>query len=137
MEISCKFLWVEWSKNDPNSNEVLGAKDQFAKYTAQDWANMSAEAIEMTDYLKELVIDKVDINDKRAEKGFDLFVEHFFKWFYPLTRKYALRLSTVIKFDNKYTLFFDQFTPGLADYMNKLLQKYSYKIDDGVYAKEY
>lgn len=134
MDISCKFLWVEWSKNDPNSQEVIDAKAQISKYTKEDWDNMSIEAVEMVDYLKELVINKIEIDEPEAEKGFDLFVEHFFRWFFPITTKYTLRLSTVIKFDHKYTLFFDQFVPGLADYMNKLLQKYAHKVDTGFYA---
>jgi hypothetical protein len=134
MEISCNFLWVEWSKNDPNSNEVIAAKQKISQYTKQDWQYMSTEAVEMVDYLKQLVVNKTDIDQPEAEKGFDLFVEHFFKWFFPISTKYTLRLSTVIKFDPQYTLFFDQFHQGLADYMNKLLQKYAYKVDAGYYA---
>ena len=135
MEISCNFLWVEWSTNDPNSAEVIAAKERISKYTKNDWSDMSIEATEMVNYLGNLVNNNVSINDLKAEKGFDLFVEHFFKWFFPISTKYTLRLSTVIKFDPDYTKFFDQFNPGLANYMNKLLQKYAHKVDTGFYAK--
>lgn len=137
MEISCNYLWVEWSKNDPNSAEVLAAKEKLSKYTKDDWTHMSTEATDMVDYLKNLVKSSIDLDSKEAEYGFDLFVIHFFKWFFPISKQYVLRLSTVVKFDPNYAAFFNQFTPGLDLYMNKLLQKYAYKLEAIDYAKKY
>lgn len=126
-----------WSKNDPESYLVLAAKERMKDYTKQDWVTMSVEAKELVDELGYLCTNNIDLNDKIAEDAFDMFVIHFYKWFFPIDKKYVLYASTTFKWDPQYVKFFNQWYPDLNLYASKLLEKYAYKMDIVDYAKEY
>jgi hypothetical protein len=126
--ITCNELWREWMLSDPNNHLVVAAKQKISTYSKDDWTTMSAEATYLTEKLGELVKYDIPIESKLAESGFDDLVEHFHKWFFPITKLYIFRLSRLCKTDYKYAQFFNNFYPGLADYLYRLVPIYVYKV---------
>ena len=113
---------------DADNSLVVAAKQKISTYSKDDWTTMSAEATSFTEKLGELVEYDISVESKLAESGFDDLVEHFNKWFFPITRSYIFKLSLLCKIDYRYAQFFNNFYPGLADYLYKLLPFYLHKV---------
>ncbi len=114
--------------SDPNNHLVIAAKQKISTYSKEDWKSMSEEATSLTNRLGELVMYNIPIKSKLAESGFEDLVEHFHKWFFPITKEYILRLSCLCKTDYSYAQFFNNFYPGLADYLYRLVPFYLHKL---------
>jgi hypothetical protein len=112
----------------PNDPMVLAAKEKIAKYSKSDWEKMSEDATHMTKMLGELVLYEIPVESKIAEFGFDALVDHFEKWFFTIDKDYLLKLAHASKYYENYSKFFNQFYPGLADYIHKLIPLYVKKF---------
>jgi hypothetical protein len=132
MEISCSSLWNLWrtnSSNDFSTELVEEAKNRIAKFSKEDWSEMTKEAIEITNNLSYLVKNNISVDSKLAEKAFDDLIGHVDKWFFKTTYSYIATIS--IKTRDTSTpvhRFFDQFEPGLGMYVSKLLITHSRKV---------
>jgi hypothetical protein len=89
---------------------------------------MSKEATFLTKMLGELVMYSVPVESKLAEQAFDTLIEHFNKWFFPITKLYILGLSLHCVNDKRYSQFLDNFYPGLSVYISKLIPAHLNKI---------
>lgn len=128
--VTCSLLWKEWSYNFPDDPLVLMAKESMKKYTRQDWLDMVKEAYELNAYLGELVENKVPLDDPKAEHGFDLFTEHYIKWFFPIDEQYIYRLAKETQLNKKYAIFFENQAKGLGRYLPRLIVHYAPKLKD-------
>lgn len=126
--VTCRLLWKQWQKNMPNSPMLHSAKEKIASYTKGDWEIMVKEAYELNSYLANLIHTKADLSSKEAEVGFDMFTEHYIKWFFPIDEEYVLKLVSATQLDKKYALFFEHQAAGLGRYLPKLLNQYAYKL---------
>jgi hypothetical protein len=131
-DVTCSMLWKEWSSGFPDDRLVLIAKERISKYTREDWDEMIKEAHELNSYLAECINNKVPVEDPKAEHGWDLFVDHFVKWFFPVNEEYLIRLRLQTQVNKKYALFFEKQAPGLNSYLLKLSKAYAYKRKDGL-----
>ncbi len=104
------------------------AKEKISSYTKGDWEVMVKEAYELNAYLANLIHNKSDLSSKEAEIGFDMFTEHYIKWFFPIDEEYVLKLVAATQLDKKYALFFEHQASGLGMYLPKLLKQYAYKL---------
>ena len=107
---------------------LLSAKEKIASYKKDDWSTMVKEAYELNAYLASLIHNKSDLSSKEAEIGFDMFTEHYIKWFFPIDEEYVLKLVSATQLDKKYALFFENQAAGLGMYLPKLLNQYAYKL---------
>jgi hypothetical protein len=126
--VTCRLLWKQWQKNMPNSPMLHSAKEKIASYTKGDWETMVKEAYELNAYLANLIHTKSEISSSEAEVGFDMFTDHYIKWFFPIDEEYVLKLVSATQLDKKYALFFEHQASGLGIYLPKLLKQYAYKL---------
>jgi hypothetical protein len=126
--VTCRLLWKQWQKNMPDSPMLITAKERIASYGKGDWEEMVKEAYELNAYLAGLINSKADLSSKEAEIGFDMFTDHYIKWFFPIDEEYVLKLVQVTQLDKKYALFFENQAAGLGRYLPKLLSQYAYKL---------
>lgn len=126
--VTCRLLWKQWQKNMPDSPMLLTAKERIASYKKDDWETMVKEAYELNAYLANLMNTKAELDSKESEIGFDMFADHYIKWFFPIDEEYILRLVRATQLDKKYALFFENQARGLGIYLPKLLKHYAYKL---------
>jgi hypothetical protein len=129
-DVTCSMLWKEWAATSPDDRLVLIAKERISKYTRKDWDAMIKDAHELNAYLAECINNKVPVEDPKAELAFDMFVDHFVKWFFPVSEEYLIKLRMQTQLDKKYALFFEKQAPGLNSYLLKLSRAYSHKRKD-------
>jgi hypothetical protein len=127
-DVTCALLWKEWSTNFPEDRLVLLAKERIKEYTRSDWDMMVKEAHELNAYLAKLIVEKIPVQDPKAEHGFDLFAEHYIKWFFPIDEEYIHKLALETSINKKYALFFEKQAPGLGMYLPRLIVHYAYKL---------
>ena len=128
--VTCSLLWKEWSTSFPDDPLVLMAKESMSKYSRQDWLDMVEEAYSLNKYLSTLIEENIPIEDPRAEKGFDLFAEHYIKWFFPIDDKYIYKLAQETQLNKKYAIFFENQANGLGRYLPRLIVYYAPKLKD-------
>jgi len=126
--VTCRLLWKQWQQNMPNSPMLLSAKERISSYKKEDWDMMVKEAHELNAYLANLINTNSSLDSKESEIGFDMFADHYIKWFFPIDEEYILKLVMATQLDKKYALFFENQAPGLGLYLPKLLRKYAYKL---------
>jgi hypothetical protein len=126
--VTCKELWRDWMLSSPENPLVIITKEKISKYSRDDWKEMSQEATTLTKTLGELVMYDIPIQSKIAETAFDNLVDHFNKWFFPITKLYILGLSRHCVNDQKYSQFFDNFYPGISNYISRLVPAYLHKV---------
>jgi hypothetical protein len=126
--VTCRLLWKQWQQNMPDSPMLLSAKEKIASYKKDDWATMVQEAHELNAYLANLMNTNSSLDSKESEIGFDMFADHYIKWFFHIDEEYILKLVMATQLDKKYALFFENQAPGLGVYLPKLLRKYAYKL---------
>lgn len=131
-KVKCTDLWKELIFEEPNSNNVINAKERISRYSKDDWAMMAKEATYMTEMLAELVKYRVPIHSKLAERGFDALVEHLENWFIKVDRKNAEKFGFVCHNHPRYVLFFDQYEPGLGKYLGKVIVRYAKKLPETI-----
>lgn len=131
-DVTCAMLWKEWSSNFPDDRLVLLAKERIADYTRKDWDSMVEEAHELNSYLADCINNNVPVEDPKAEHGFDLFADHYVKWFFPIDEEYLLKLSLETQVNKKYALFFEKQAPGLSQYLLKLIKAHAHKRKNGL-----
>ena len=127
-KITCKDLWKELLFSEPDGQNTLACKERMAKYSKDDWSIMAKEAIDLTNMLAELVKNKVPIESKLAEDGFDALIKHFADWFFTIDKKNAEKLAFVCSLHPDYITFFDGYAIGLSKYIGKIGFRYSYKL---------
>lgn len=131
MEITCSSLWTMWNKStdrDFSIDLINQAKARIAKFSKEDWLEMSKEAAEVTNRLSHLVKNNISVDSELAEKAFDDLMDHLDKWFFKPTYSYVCTVAILTQDISKpMHLFFDQFEPGLGKYISKLLLTYSRK----------
>lgn len=131
MDITCTKLWTMWSKStdrDFSIDLVNQAKARIAKFSKEDWSEMSKEAVEVTNRLADLVKNNIPVDNELAEKAFDDLMDHLDKWFFKPTYAYVSTVALITQDTSKpMHRFFDQFEPGLGKYISKLLLTYSRK----------
>jgi hypothetical protein len=126
--VTCRLLWKQWQKNMPDSPMLITAKEKISSYQKGDWEKMVKEAYELNAYLAYLMNNNISLDSKESEVGFDMFADHYIKWFFPIDEEYILMLVMATQLDKKYALFFENQAPGLGIYLPKLLRKYAYKL---------
>ena len=126
--VTCRLLWKQWQQNMPNSPMLLSAKERIASYKKEDWDTMVKEAYELNAYLAKLMNSNTPLNSKEAEIGFDMFADHYIKWFFPIDEEYILKLVLATQLDKKYTLFFENQARGLGIYLPKLLRQHAHRL---------
>ena len=126
--VTCRLLWKQWQQNMPNSPMLLSAKERIASYKKEDWDTMVKEAYELNAYLAKLMNSNTPLNSKEAEIGFDMFADHYIKWFFPIDEEYILKLVMATQLDKKYTLFFENQARGLGIYLPKLLRQHAHRL---------
>jgi hypothetical protein len=126
--VTCRLLWKQWQKNMPDSPMLITAKERISSYEKGDWEKMVKEAYELNAYLADLMNNNISLDSKESEVGFDMFADHYIKWFFPIDEEYILMLVMATQLDKKYALFFENQAPGLGIYLPKLLRKYAYKL---------
>jgi hypothetical protein len=126
--VTCRLLWKQWQQNMPDSPMLLSAKERISSYKKEDWDTMVKEAYELNAYLANLINTNSSLDSKESEIGFDMFADHYIKWFFPIDEEYILKLVMATQLDKKYALFFENQAPGLGLYLPKLLHKYAYKL---------
>lgn len=119
--VSCNSLWVETIKNDPEGVHVVTAQERIKQYKRQDWLDMTVEAKEVVHSLGNLVINNVDYKSQEAKECFDYLMSHLSTWFFTPNKNYCASIAIAIRDDINYTVFFNQFQNGLAEYMINLL----------------
>jgi hypothetical protein len=128
MKISCSGLWRDMTFTDLNHPVVIEIKNRISTYSKDDWKNMSAEAIILTERLAELVKYNVPADSHLAFTVFNEFKEHFDRWFYKMDHEALTLFSLYSRFDKNCNAFFNQFQPGLGNYMFHLVNTNSSKI---------
>ena len=132
MEVTCSSLWNIWrtnSSNDFSTELVAEAKSRISNFSKDDWEEMAKEATSITNDLVYLVKNNIPVDSNLAEKSFDDLIGHVNKWFFKT--QYSYVITVAILAENKKTKmssFFDQFEPGLALYVSKLLITHSRKV---------
>ena len=112
----------------PNSPMLLAAKERISSYRKEDWEVMVKEAYELNAYLAELMNNNTPLDSKEAEIGFDMFADHYIKWFFPIDEEYILKLVMATQLDKKYALFFENQAKGLGIYLPKLLRQHAHRL---------
>lgn len=132
MEVTCSSLWNSWSRStdiDFSTDLANQAKDRIAKFSKEDWSEMTKEAVNITNDLSYLVKNNIPVDNKLAEKAFDDLICHLDEWFFKPTHVYIVTISIHTQDEStRIHRFFDQFEPGLGLYVSRLLLKYSKKI---------
>jgi hypothetical protein len=126
--VTCRLLWKQWQQNMPNSPMLLAAKERISSYRKEDWEVMVKEAYELNAYLAELMNNNTPLDSKEAEIGFDMFADHYIKWFFPIDEEYILKLVMATQLDKKYALFFENQAKGLGIYLPKLLRQHAHRL---------
>jgi hypothetical protein len=126
--VTCRLLWKQWQQNMPNSPMLLAAKERISSYKKEDWEVMVKEAYELNAYLAELMNNNTPLDSKEAEIGFDMFADHYIKWFFPIDEEYILKLVMATQLDKKYALFFENQAKGLGIYLPKLLRQHAHRL---------
>jgi hypothetical protein len=126
--VTCRLLWKQWQQNMPNSPMLLAAKEKISSYKKEDWQIMVKEAYELNAYLANLMNTKAPLDSKEAEIGFDMFADHYIKWFFPIDEEYILKLVMATQLDKKYALFFENQARGLGVYLPKLLRQHAHRL---------
>jgi hypothetical protein len=126
--VTCRLLWKQWQQNMPDSPMLLSAKERISSYKKEDWDTMVKEAHELNAYLANLMNSNTPLDSKEAEIGFDMFADHYIKWFFPIDEEYILKLVMATQLDKKYTLFFENQARGLGIYLPKLLRQHAHRL---------
>jgi len=121
MEISCSGLWKDMLVVDSDHPVVIGMKNRISTYSKDDWKSMAAEAVTLTETLAELVKYGVPADSHLALTVFYEFKEHFDRWFYTMDHETFVLFALHCKFDKNCNDFFNQFQPGLGDYLFHLM----------------
>jgi len=129
-EITYQSLWNGWTIADTNDPVAILVKEKINEYSKEDWKVISEEAKKIIKSLGELVLHNTPVESKTAETGFDILIEHFKKWFFPINKTYLLKFAYACKHSHAYSKFFDQFYPGLSNYLYKLLPAHAQKVLD-------
>ena len=128
MKISCPSLWKDMAIAHADDAAVLEIKNRIATFSKDDWKNMAAEAIIVTERLAELVKYNVPADSSLAFSVFMEFKEHFDKWFYEMNKEGFSIFAMLVRFDKNSNNYFNQFEPGLGNYMFHLITINSSKI---------
>jgi hypothetical protein len=129
-KVKCVQLWRDWMENCPNDEKVIECKENLAKFSKEDWAVMTEEAIHLIDALTHLVSSNIPLKGKVSEDCFDLFIKHVDDWFFTTDKRFIANMIASCRFDNSYLQFFDGFYPGLTDRIIKLMMTYYHKLPD-------
>lgn len=124
MEISCRSLWVDWKKQYPNDNMVNEIEKRVAEYKKEDWPIMAEEINKVMENLSYLCKNKIPFSDSLAQNTLKDLHNHMKNWFLNPTSEWYHRLRHVLITDINYKKFFDQFEPGLSEYMIGLFGYY-------------
>ena len=127
-EVSCTSLWKELTDKYPSHDFILEAQDKMSKYTKEDWQEMATEATNLIYLLSELVKYNVPKDSYIAYIALDVFYDHFSKWFFNISKEQSFIFAYMCKDDGPYNKFFDQYMPGLGNYIHDLIvsSKYSF-----------
>jgi hypothetical protein len=128
MEISCSGLWRDMILIDTTHPVVIQIKNKISTYSKDDWKNMSAEAVILTKNLSDLVKNNVPADSDAALAVFHEFKDHFDRWFYIMDHEAFVLFALYARFDKNCNAFFNQFQPGLGNYMFHLVNINSNKI---------
>ncbi|MEN6316810.1 MAG: MerR family transcriptional regulator [Clostridiaceae bacterium] len=95
-----------------------------SNYTKEDWAKIQAEGDES---LREMIAcfnEKVPYDDPRMMEVCDKARRHISTYFYPCSLEIFSNLGCMYAADERFTVYYDRFAPGLASYYNEAIQHY-------------
>jgi hypothetical protein len=122
MEVTCNELWREWMIADYSNPLVIEGKSRITVYSKNDWKTMSDEATDVVNNLGYLVKNNIPVDNDLAKKAFYDLILHLETWFFKPNSFFLFDLAIASgNKESKYSTFFNQFQPGLADYMLKLI----------------
>jgi hypothetical protein len=130
--VTCTSLWNKWQKHTSDKVLLLHAQKKISSYKKDDWELMVKEVRELIFYFEYLINTNAMINSEESKIGFDMFIDHYVKWFHPIDEDYLLKLIMHIKTDKDFIVFFENQTPGLGVYLPKLIEYYSHTVKNTV-----
>jgi hypothetical protein len=117
MDIKCVNVWQQWMLSEPDNPKVIECHKKIATYKKEDWEEMYKEAIEITNILSDMVRYSVDPDSSLAFLVYNEFTNHVSKWFFDIDETYMSHSAMLYKFDPMFNAYFNQFYPGLGNYM--------------------
>lgn len=128
LKISCPSLWKDMALAHADDAAVIEIKNRISTFSKDDWKTMAAEATIVTERLAELARYNVPADSSLAMSVFMEFKEHFDKWFYEMDQEGFGIFAMLVRFDKNSNSYFNQFEPGLGNYMFHLININSRKI---------
>lgn len=93
------------------------ASKRTAEYTKDDWVRLRQEAHAVCQALGALQRAGVPADDPRAQAAAEAHRQHLDRWFYPVSRTMHARLGEMYAHDSRFQAYFDQYGPGVGDYL--------------------
>jgi hypothetical protein len=128
LSTTCRDLWNDWRKEDPNGFLVQQASNAIKNYTKDDWDAMSLEATDIMSKLSALSKNNTNVEQTEARDIFFELLSHVERWFFMPTKEYVDRIAFALSFDSRYKSFFNKYEPNLSKYMIKLIEKHKEEI---------
>ncbi len=124
LSATCRDLWNDWRKENPNHPLVQQASNIMKSYTKNDWDVMSLEATAIMEKLAACSANNVPVEGEQAKEAFVDLLNHVEKWFFIPNKEYVQRVAFASSFSNNYKSFFNKYEPNLSKYMINLIEEY-------------